>query len=131
MASSKSASKSKKSNRTFAEQADKFRCYQQSVQSPEHEIEFFEQAYRDEFKRKPYLLREDFCGTFAVCCEWVKANSRRTAIGVDLCLKQRVFPRFDLTYVDSLLVILKEVKLSLFCRCVEVLFFQCRVIFEF
>ena len=71
--------------KTLAEKADKFLCYQKSVQSPEHEVEFFEQAYRDAFGRKPTTLREDFCGTFSVCCEWVKSNKNRTAIGVDLC----------------------------------------------
>lgn len=70
---------------TMAEQADKFDCYQKSVQSPEHEVEFFEQAFKDAYRRKPYSLREDFCGTFAVCCEWVKSNRKRTALGVDLC----------------------------------------------
>ena len=70
---------------TMAERADKFDLYQKSVQTPEHEVEFFEQAYRDAYRRKPYSLREDFCGTFAVCCEWVKSNTRRTATGVDLC----------------------------------------------
>ena len=69
----------------MAEKADKFLCYQKSVQSPEHEIEFFEQAYRDAFRRKPYTLREDFCGTFAICCEWAKSDAKRTALGVDLC----------------------------------------------
>ncbi len=69
---------------TLAESADKYVCYQNSVQSPEHEIEFFEQAYQDQFDRKPLVLREDFCGTFAVCCEWVKSDKRRVATGVDL-----------------------------------------------
>jgi len=72
-------------NKTLAEKADKFRCYQKSVQSPDHEVEFFEQAFRDVFQRKPYSLREDFCGTFAVCCKWVNSDSERTALGVDLC----------------------------------------------
>ena len=80
----KQRGKSKK-KKTLAEKADRFLCYQKSVQSPEHEVEFFEQAYRDVFRRKPYSLREDFCGTFAVCCEWVKSNSKRTAVGIDLC----------------------------------------------
>lgn len=78
-------SKSKRSKPTMADQADKFRCYQQSVQTPDHEVEFFEQAYRDVNRRRPQSLREDFCGTFAVCCEWVKSHKTRTAIGVDLC----------------------------------------------
>ncbi|WP_417744640.1 hypothetical protein [Rosistilla oblonga] len=82
-AAPKTARKSK--TPTMAETADKFLCYQKSVQSPSHEVEFFEQAFRDAFRRKPYTLREDFCGTFAVCCDWVDSNKRRTAIGVDLC----------------------------------------------
>ena len=78
-------SKSKRGKRTMAERADKFHCYQESVQTPEHEVEFFEQAYRDVHRRRPQSLREDFCGTFAVCCEWVKSHGTRTAMGVDLC----------------------------------------------
>ena len=73
-----------KKKRTLADKADKYACYQASVQSPEHEIEFFEQAYQEAFKKKPMTLREDFCGTFAVCCEWVASHRSRTAIGVDL-----------------------------------------------
>lgn len=81
--SKKEKAKSRKPK--LADKADKFDCYQKSVQTPDHEVEFFEQAYRDAYRKKPYVLREDFCGTFAVCCEWVKSNARRTAIGVDLC----------------------------------------------
>lgn len=69
----------------MATTADKFDCYQKSVQSPDHEVEFFEQAFREAYGKKPYSLREDFCGTFAVCCRWVKSATRRTAVGVDLC----------------------------------------------
>ena len=77
--------KRSKNKKTLADQADKFLCYQKSVQSAEHEVDFFEQAYKEAFGKKPVTLREDFCGTFAVCCEWVKSNNRRTAVGVDLC----------------------------------------------
>lgn len=78
--------KSKSGKPTLAERADKFICYQKSVQTPEHEVEFFEKAYRDANGRvKPQSLREDFCGTFAVCCKWVGSNRQRTAVGVDLC----------------------------------------------
>ena len=69
----------------LAEKADRFDLYQRSVQHADHEIEFFDQAFRDEYGRKPRSLREDFCGTFAVCCEWVKSDRDRTAVGVDLC----------------------------------------------
>lgn len=80
--------KSKKKNPsipTQAELADKFDCYLNSVQSPDNEVEFFEQAFRDAYGRRPYTLREDFCGTFAICCEWVKSKKKRIAVGVDLC----------------------------------------------
>ncbi len=69
---------------SLAATADKYLCYQESVQSPEHEVEFFDQAFKEEFGRKPKTLREDFCGTYSICCEWVKLGRSRTAIGVDL-----------------------------------------------
>lgn len=81
----KTKEKSSKRKRTQAEQADKFICYQKSVQSADNEVEFFEQAYREAYDSKPLSLREDFCGTFAICCEWVKSHGKRTALGVDLC----------------------------------------------
>ncbi|MEZ6192400.1 MAG: hypothetical protein R3C45_14085 [Phycisphaerales bacterium] len=68
---------------TLADKADKYKLYQKSVQEPGHEVEFFDQAYEEEFGKKPVVLREDFCGTFAVCCEWAKLAGR-TAYGVDL-----------------------------------------------
>lgn len=82
---SRKKSKNKKQKPSLADKADKFRCYQKSVQCPEHEIDFFLQAYRELNGGQPLLLREDFCGTFAVSCHWVQADKRRTAIAVDLC----------------------------------------------
>jgi len=76
--------KEKSQGKTRAAKADKYVCYQKSVQSPEHEVEFFDFAYKDFFGRKPVTLREDFCGTFSVCCEWVKLGRNRSTIGVDL-----------------------------------------------
>ena len=80
-----SKTKAAKRKQTLAEKADKFACYQKSVQSPDVDIEFFEQAYKEAYGKKPVSLREDFCGTFSVCCEWVKSDEKRTAVGVDLC----------------------------------------------
>lgn len=83
-AKDKSAGKSGgKSGGSLADQADKYKLYQKSVQEPEHEMDFFEQAYKEAFDKEATVLREDFCGTFAVCCEWVKRDGR-TAYGVDL-----------------------------------------------
>lgn len=64
--------------------ADRYELYQQSVQAPDVDVEFFTRIYRTEFKKKPKVLREDFCGTAAVACEWVKLGAERVAFGVDL-----------------------------------------------
>lgn len=69
---------------TLAAKADKYKLYLKSVQEPGFEIDFFTRVFREHFKRKPLILREDFCGTAAVCAEWVKSNPQRTAVGVDL-----------------------------------------------
>jgi len=69
---------------TLAQQADRYDLYQRSVQAPDFEVDFFLQAYRKEYKRRPRVLREDFCGTHAVCCEWVKRHKDAIAIGVDI-----------------------------------------------
>ncbi|HBW85047.1 MAG: hypothetical protein CMD92_03345 [Gammaproteobacteria bacterium] len=68
-----------------AEQADKFVCYQRSVQEPDHEVRVFDQVYREAYNIKPLTLREDFCGTFAVSCEWAKSDKNRQAVGLDIC----------------------------------------------
>jgi hypothetical protein len=69
---------------TMAAAADKYDLYIRSVQSPDVEVAFFDRAYRARFGRRPLHLREDFCGTAAVCYDWVKSLPGRTAVGVDL-----------------------------------------------
>jgi SAM-dependent methyltransferase len=64
---------------------DKYDYYLRSVQSPEEDAIFFRDAFIESFPgKKPLIFREDFCGTFALCCEWVKLNARHAAIGLDL-----------------------------------------------
>lgn len=74
----------RKSLRGLARKADKFELYQKAVQSPDVEIPFFQRAFKKRFGRSPEVLREDFCGTAAVCCEWVRSKKNRRAFGVDL-----------------------------------------------
>jgi hypothetical protein len=74
----------KKKQKLTRRNADKYDLYLKSVQEPSVEVEFFDRVYRKEFGRPPVLLREDFCGTAAVCAEWVKSRKDRRAIGVDL-----------------------------------------------
>ena len=68
----------------MAAAADKYDLYIRSVQSPDVEVTFFDRAYRAQYGRRPMILREDFCGTAAVCYDWVKSAPGRTAVGVDL-----------------------------------------------
>lgn len=63
---------------------DKYKLYAKSVQQPDVDVKFFRYLYRDLKGRNPTRLREDFCGTFGVCCEWVKLGPGYTAHGRDL-----------------------------------------------
>lgn len=63
---------------------DKYNFYTRSVQSPETDVEFFEQTFRRLKKRKPEYFMEDFCGTFRLSCEWIKLNKGYKSVGVDL-----------------------------------------------
>lgn len=67
-----------------AARSDKFALYEQSVQEPESQCKFFDRVYKKEYGRPARLLREDFCGTGAVCCEWVNRSRKRQAHGYDL-----------------------------------------------
>jgi hypothetical protein len=69
---------------SMAAQSDKFALYEESVQASDAEVDFLQQCFGQFFKRKPIVLREDFCGSGWLCAEWVKSNPKRRAIGVDL-----------------------------------------------
>jgi len=74
----------KKSRRLTARTADKYVLYTEAVQSPEGEISFFKRVYKNANDRPPIVLREDFCGTAAICCKWVQKGKNNRSIGVDL-----------------------------------------------
>jgi SAM-dependent methyltransferase len=76
--------KSKKSIKLTSKNADKHSLYEQSVQNPEADVEFVQNTYKKVRKKKPLVLREDFCGTAKLCCEWVNKKPQRKAIGIDL-----------------------------------------------
>jgi cyclopropane fatty-acyl-phospholipid synthase-like methyltransferase len=63
---------------------DKYKYYKEAVQSPENDVMFFDQIYKQAFGKEAETLREDFCGTFSICCEWVKLSQNKKSIGVDL-----------------------------------------------
>lgn len=62
---------------------DKYDLYIRAVQSPESDATFLNDIYKKIRKKTPSLLREDFCGTFSLCCEWVKLDKKKKAFGVD------------------------------------------------
>lgn len=63
---------------------DKYALYLKSVQSPDNDVEFLEEVFEELRKKKPRSLREDFCGTAALCVAWVKRLKTARAYGVDL-----------------------------------------------
>lgn len=74
----------KRKKPTQAEQADRHKLYELSVQCVESEVDFVDATFKKIRKRRAKTLREDFCGTAGVCCEWVKRRTSNSATGVDL-----------------------------------------------
>lgn len=63
---------------------DKYVLYQQAVQDPPHEVHIYRRMFRYEYNRAPLTLREDFCGSAAVSCEWVRSHRDHEAYAIDL-----------------------------------------------
>lgn len=85
MPRSAAADKSKISSRaTLAAKADRHALYERAVQDPAGDVKFFSRTYRKLRGHDPVSLREDFCGTAALCAAWARSAPERTAIGVDL-----------------------------------------------
>lgn len=64
---------------------DKYAFYRDAVQSPEDDVEFYLERYKELRKgKKPRVLREDFCGGGAISCEWVKLDKSHKSAGLDL-----------------------------------------------
>jgi SAM-dependent methyltransferase len=87
MTKNKSYKNSSKNKLTMAERADRHQLYELSVQCAESEIDFVDDTYKKMRGRRAKLMREDFCGTANVCCEWVKKRKNNRAIGVDIDLE--------------------------------------------
>ena len=77
-------SKKKQSEPTLAERADRHYLYELSVQYAASEIDFVDDTFKQLRRRRATLLREDFCGTANVCCEWVQRRKSNRAIGIDI-----------------------------------------------
>lgn len=77
-------SQKKKTGQTLAERADRHVLYEKSVQDTAEEYEFVSGTFEKLRGRKATRLREDFCGTAAMCCEWVRQGKDHTAVGIDI-----------------------------------------------
>lgn len=78
------ATAKKKLSATMAEKSDIHDLYEQSVQAVDVEAEFLHNTYRGVRGRDASSLREDFCGTASLACEWVRTGPGRHAVGVDI-----------------------------------------------
>ena len=80
----KKTDKPKKTQKLTAKTADKHILYEASVQGVEANILFIEEIFSKTRGRKPHILREDFCGTAKMACEWAAWNRKNQAWGIDL-----------------------------------------------
>ena len=63
---------------------NKYRFYENAVQAHENDIEFVNDEYKKIYRRRPKTLREDFGGTAALACDWVKQSKNHNAWAIDL-----------------------------------------------
>lgn len=62
----------------------KYQLYEQAVQCHENDIEFIAREFKVHRERTPHVLREDFGGTGAMACDWVRQGPDFHAYAVDL-----------------------------------------------
>lgn len=58
--------------------------YEASVQGVDWDVDFAARVFKNKRGRKALDLREDFCGTAKLACEWVSRSSKHHAWGVDI-----------------------------------------------
>lgn len=62
----------------------KFDLYCEFVQDPAYEIKLLSNIYKKHRKKNPISLKEDFCGNFFLSTTWVKSDTARKAVAVDI-----------------------------------------------
>ena len=58
--------------------------YTHAVQCVEAEIDFVDATFKEIRGVRAARLREDFCGTAATACEWIRRRPTNVAVGLDL-----------------------------------------------
>lgn len=79
---------------SLAQCADIFQCYERAVQDTKNEVRNLVNIYSELIsendntiipeQRVPLILQEDFCGTAALCRQWVQGDPCRSAIAIDI-----------------------------------------------
>ena len=62
----------------------KYLFYELSVQSPNWQVDYLPQFHTWLTGKTPTLMREDFCGSGKISCEWVKKSKKNHAVGLDI-----------------------------------------------
>ena len=62
----------------------KFLLYESSVQDPKWHVEYLPRFHRTLVGKNPLSMREDFCGSGRISCEWVKLSRKNKAVGIDI-----------------------------------------------
>jgi hypothetical protein len=63
---------------------DLHHLYEAAVQSVDADLDFSARVFKKKAGRKAVALREDFCGTAALACEWASRSPKNCAWGVDI-----------------------------------------------
>jgi len=58
--------------------------YTLAFQDPAKDMSVLAEKFKDRFGHEAVILREDFCGSFANCLEWIRVRSQNVAIGIDI-----------------------------------------------
>lgn len=76
--------KKRKRKKAKAVVRDRHLLYSASVQSVDADLDFFRRVYKRSNGKTFRTLREDFCGTAVLACEWVRRKEKNRAWGIDL-----------------------------------------------
>ena len=69
---------------SMAQKADPHDLYQKSVQSPDNDMEFLSEYFKDYTGKTLRAFREDFCGTAYLSSYFVTQHGKNQALGIDL-----------------------------------------------
>ncbi len=77
-------SKQKRKKKRRKPPLDRHYLYSSAVQSVDSDLGFFRRVYKKKNGANFRRLREDFCGTALLACDWVRRGAENEAWGIDL-----------------------------------------------